>query len=127
MRMGRGRELPYLTMPIPLKTSSGSNSRLIENNLMTLFLTTSSWSMWKTFLTLGHILNSTNSSLPRIKKGPYTSTDPDYLGSSYNLLIEWETGEMAWESLSNIISHDPYSCAVYAKNLIWLTHQDGSN
>ena len=26
-------------------------------------------------------------------KGPYTSSDPEYNGSSYNLLIEWETGE----------------------------------
>ena len=25
-------------------------------------------------------------------RGPYTSSDPEYLGSSYNLLIEWETG-----------------------------------
>ena len=48
-------------------------------------------------------------------RGPYTSTDPEYFGSSYNLLIEWETGEMTWESLSNIIADDPYSCAVYAK------------
>ena len=26
-------------------------------------------------------------------KGPYTSSDPEYNGSSYNLLIEWEPGE----------------------------------
>ena len=26
-------------------------------------------------------------------KGPYTPSDPEYNGSSYNLLIEWETGE----------------------------------
>ena len=26
-------------------------------------------------------------------KGPYTSSDPEYNGNSYNLLIEWETGE----------------------------------
>ena len=50
-------------------------------------------------------------------RGPCTSTDPEYLGSSYNLLIEWETGEMTWEPLSNIIADDPYSCAVYAKKL----------
>ena len=25
-------------------------------------------------------------------RGPYTSSDPEYLGSSYNLLTEWETG-----------------------------------
>ena len=32
-----------------------------------------------------------------------------------NLLIEWETGEMTWEPLSNIIADDPYSCAIYTK------------
>ena len=48
-------------------------------------------------------------------KGPYTSSDPEYNGSSYNLFIEWETGEQTWEPLSNIIASDPYTCAVYAK------------
>ena len=48
-------------------------------------------------------------------KGPYTSSDPEYNGSSYNLLIEWETGEQTWEPLSNIIASNPYICAVYAK------------
>ena len=48
-------------------------------------------------------------------KRPYTSSDPEYNGSSYNLLIEWETGEQTWEPLSNIIASDPYTCAVYAK------------
>ena len=48
-------------------------------------------------------------------KGPYTSSDPEYNGSSSNLLIEWETGEQTWEPLSNIIASDPYTWAVYAK------------
>ena len=48
-------------------------------------------------------------------RGPYTSSDPDYLGSSYNLLIEWENGEMTSEPLSNMIASDPYTCAIYAK------------
>ena len=48
-------------------------------------------------------------------KGPYTSSDPEYNGSNYNLLIEWEPGEQTWEPLSNIIASDPYTCAVYAK------------
>ena len=34
-------------------------------------------------------------------KGLYTSSDPDYNGSSYNLLIEWETGEQTWETRDN--------------------------
>ena len=41
------------------------------------------------------------------QKGPYTSSDPEYNGSCYNLLIEWETGEHTWEPLSNIIASDP--------------------
>ena len=48
-------------------------------------------------------------------KVPYTSSDPEYNGSSYNLLIEWEPGEQTWEPLSNIIASDSYTCAVYAK------------
>ena len=48
-------------------------------------------------------------------RGPYTSSDPEYFGSSCNLLMEWETGEMTWEPLSNIIASDPYTCAIYAK------------
>ena len=48
-------------------------------------------------------------------RGPYTSSDPEYLGSSYNLLIEWETREMTWEPLSNIIASDPYTCGIYDK------------
>ena len=38
--------------------------------------------------------------------GLYTSSDPEYNGGSYNLLIEWDPGEQTWE---------PYICAVYAK------------
>ena len=48
-------------------------------------------------------------------RGPYTSSDPEHLGSSCNLLIEWETEEMTWEPISNIIASDPYTCTVFAK------------
>ena len=34
-------------------------------------------------------------------KGPYTSSDPAYNGSRYNLLIERETGEQTWETKDN--------------------------
>ena len=40
-------------------------------------------------------------------KGQYTSSDPEYNGSSYNLLIEWETGEQTWEPLSNNLLNTP--------------------
>ena len=32
-------------------------------------------------------------------RGPYTSSDPEYNGSSYNLLIEWRLGSMFWKRL----------------------------
>ena len=56
-------------------------------------------------------------------KGPYSPSDPEYLGSSYNLLIEWETGEMTWELLSNIVADDLYSCAVYTNKVNLLNTQ----
>ena len=48
-------------------------------------------------------------------RGPYSPSYLEYLGCCYNLLIEWEAGEMTWEPLTSIIADDPYSCAVYAK------------
>ena len=39
--------------------------------------------------------------LTKEHKGPYTSSDPEYNGSSYNVLIEWETGEQTWETKDN--------------------------
>ena len=59
-------------------------------------------------------------------RGPYTSSDPEYLGSSYNLLIEWETVEMTWEPLSNIIASDPYTCASMLRSMNYSTPQDGN-
>ena len=56
-------------------------------------------------------------------RDPYSPSVPKYLGSRYNLLIEWETGEMTWEPLSNIIADDLYSCAVYAKKFHLLNLQ----
>ena len=46
---------------------------------------------------------------------PYTSSDSEYLRSSYKLHIQYETGEMTWEPLSSIIASDPYTCAAYGK------------
>ena len=40
------------------------------------------------------------------------------MGSSYklyNVLIEWESGEITWEPLQLIASDDPVTCALYAK------------
>jgi hypothetical protein len=42
-------------------------------------------------------------------------TDPIYNGSSYNVQVEWESGEVTYEPLSIIARDDPITCAVYAK------------
>ena len=40
---------------------------------------------------------------------------PDYKGSSYNIRVEWENGEITYEPLDIIAKDDPVSCAMYAK------------
>ena len=48
-------------------------------------------------------------------RGSDAPSNPEYLGRSHNLLIEWDTGEKTCEPLSNIIADDLYSCAVYVR------------
>ena len=56
-------------------------------------------------------------------QGPLNPEHPDYKGSSCNLLVEWETGEIAFESLTQMSIDDPVSCAEYGKKhslVCWL-------
>ena len=48
-------------------------------------------------------------------QGPLESTDPDHKGSKYNVMAEWESGEVTYEPLALISKDDPITCAVYAK------------
>ena len=48
-------------------------------------------------------------------RGPLESTDPDHKGSKYNVMVEWESGEVTYEPLTLISKDDPITCAVYAK------------
>ena len=48
-------------------------------------------------------------------QGPLESTDPNHKGSKYNVMIEWEPGEVTYEPLTLISKEDPINCAVYAK------------
>ena len=48
-------------------------------------------------------------------KGPLSPDHTDYKGSSYNINIEWETGEITTEPLHLIAADDPVSCAIYAR------------
>ena len=48
-------------------------------------------------------------------QGPLESTDPNHKGSKYNVMVEWESGEIPYEPLALISKDDPITCAVYAK------------
>ena len=48
-------------------------------------------------------------------QGPLESTDPNHKGSKYNVMAEWESGEVTYEPLTLISKDDPITCAVYAK------------
>ena len=48
-------------------------------------------------------------------QGPLLASDPDWIGSKYNVQVEWETGEITFEPLSIIAADDPVTCAAYAK------------
>jgi hypothetical protein len=48
-------------------------------------------------------------------QGPLLRHDKDYNGSRFNLLVEWENGEITTEPLSVIAANDPVTCAVYAR------------
>ena len=48
-------------------------------------------------------------------QGPHESIDPDQKGNKYNVMVEWESGEVTYEPLTLISKDDPITCAVYAK------------
>ena len=48
-------------------------------------------------------------------QGPLESTDPNHKGGKYNVMVEWESGEVTYEPLTFISKDDPITCAVYAK------------
>ena len=43
------------------------------------------------------------------------ATDPNWKDSKWNVQIEWETGEITFETLSVIAADDSITCAAYAK------------
>jgi hypothetical protein len=48
-------------------------------------------------------------------QGPLLWHDKDYNGSRFNLLVEWENGEITTEPLLVIAANNPVTCAVYAR------------
>ena len=49
-------------------------------------------------------------------EGPLIRSHPNWNGSSYNVMIEWENGEITSEPLGVIAADDPVTCAIYAKD-----------
>ena len=49
-------------------------------------------------------------------QGPLTPNHPSYMGSSYNVTMEWENGEITPEPLNIIGADDPVACAIYARD-----------
>jgi len=49
-------------------------------------------------------------------QGPLRQGDPHYAGSSYNVQVKWENGEITYEPLEVIAADDPITCAVYARD-----------
>ena len=57
-------------------------------------------------------------------QGPLKPTDPNWKGSKFDVLVEWETGAKTYEPLSVLAADDPVTCASYAKENDHL-HIDG--
>ena len=48
-------------------------------------------------------------------QGPLRPNHPSYMGSTYNVTMEWENGEITPEPLSIIAKDAPVACAIYAR------------
>ena len=46
-------------------------------------------------------------------QGPLKPGDKDYKGSTYNIMIKWECGEITNEPLKLIAKDDSVTCAIY--------------
>jgi hypothetical protein len=47
--------------------------------------------------------------------GQFQTNHPEYKGFQYNLMIEWENGEMTTDPIAIIAADDPVTCAIYAR------------
>ena len=49
-------------------------------------------------------------------QGPIDENHPNWMGSKYNLLIHWETGEKTYQPLTEFAKDAPAECALYARD-----------
>ena len=59
-------------------------------------------------------------------QGPLESTDPNHKGSKYNVMVEWESGEVTYEPLTLISRMIQLLVQFVPRNMIFLTQQDGN-
>ena len=92
---------------------------------MTLSPTTNSWSTQRTLVILDQL------KMDFINSSQFKNTEVHILLLTQNTLevaiIYLLNGKLGRSHGPNIMADDPYSCAVYAKNLTYFTHKDGSN
>jgi hypothetical protein len=50
-------------------------------------------------------------------QGPLCTSDEDYKRSTFNVLVEWESGEITYEPLDMIGKDNPVTCAEYAQRM----------
>jgi hypothetical protein len=48
-------------------------------------------------------------------QGQLIHTDPNYKGSKYTVLMEWENGQITDKPLAIIAANDPITCPIYTK------------
>ena len=49
-------------------------------------------------------------------EGPLNSNHPNYKGSKFNVIVEWENGEVTSEPLTKFGADCPVECAIYARD-----------
>jgi hypothetical protein len=49
-------------------------------------------------------------------QGPLTPKDDDWDGSTYNVMIKWQNGEINSKPLLIFATDDPISCALYVQD-----------
>jgi hypothetical protein len=107
-----------------LKFVNNSKDDNIKNSQALKFLISMGKDKHEELLSYQQILDHINKDMEDTRKwnfheilahqGPLTKEHPDYNGSSYNLKIEWESGEITYEPLNVIAIDDPTTCAAYA-------------
>jgi hypothetical protein len=107
-----------------LKFVNNSKDDDIKNSQALKFLISMGKDKHEELLSYQQILDHINKDMEDTRKwnfreilahqGPLTKEHPDYNGSSYNLKIEWESGEITYEPLNVIAIDDPTTCAAYA-------------